>query len=211
MTQEEALELFAPLITATARKHPLLEEDVRQEASLAVCEAVAVIDSERSKGEIVNFVARAVLAAVSELVANDASMPVPRTTLRRYAEGELSPEMAAAVRSASSVESLSSFVEEGGAGLFGEEEHGLLERLKNVAPGAHDPVSDTATRNVDLHHALDTLTEREREVLTLSFGLDGSGDRSTREVAAELGISQPRVAVVQKRALGKLEEAMCPS
>ena len=52
------------------------------------------------------------------------------------------------------------------------------------------------------------LTEREREVITARYGLDGRAPRTQREVAAGLGISRSYISRIEKRALQKLEEAL---
>ena len=53
----------------------------------------------------------------------------------------------------------------------------------------------------------DCLTEREREVVTMRYGLGGKRPRTQREVAQKLGISRSYVSRIEKRALQKLEEA----
>lgn len=54
----------------------------------------------------------------------------------------------------------------------------------------------------------DCLTEREREVITMRYGLGGKMPRTQREVAKKLGISRSYVSRIEKRALEKLEEAI---
>ena len=53
----------------------------------------------------------------------------------------------------------------------------------------------------------DCLTEREREVVTMRYGLGGKRPRTQREVAQKLGISRSYVSRIEKRALQKMEEA----
>ncbi len=52
------------------------------------------------------------------------------------------------------------------------------------------------------------LTPREREIVSLRYGLGGLAPRTQREVAAKLGISRSYVSRIEKRALEKLEEAL---
>lgn len=52
------------------------------------------------------------------------------------------------------------------------------------------------------------LTEREAKVISLRYGLDGEGPRTQREVASSCGISRSYVSRLEKKALGKLREAM---
>ena len=52
------------------------------------------------------------------------------------------------------------------------------------------------------------LTEQEKQVIVLRYGLDGQTPRSQREVAQLTGISRSYVSRIEKRALGKLRQAM---
>jgi len=52
------------------------------------------------------------------------------------------------------------------------------------------------------------LTPREREIVSLRYGLGGHMPRTQREIAAKLGISRSYVSRIEKQALQKLEEAL---
>ena len=52
------------------------------------------------------------------------------------------------------------------------------------------------------------LTEQEKQVIVLRYGLDGQTPRRQREVAQLTGISRSYVSRIEKRALGKLRQAM---
>ena len=54
----------------------------------------------------------------------------------------------------------------------------------------------------------DCLTERERGIIVQRYGLDGRAPRTQREIAAESGISRSYVSRIEKKALGKLKEAL---
>ena len=54
----------------------------------------------------------------------------------------------------------------------------------------------------------EVLTEREKEILTLRYGLDGQGERTQKEVARLYGISRSYVSRIEKRALEKLRTAL---
>jgi RNA polymerase sigma factor (sigma-70 family) len=58
-----------------------------------------------------------------------------------------------------------------------------------------------------LHSLLSGLSERERHVLELRYGLDGD-ELSLRQVGERLGLSGERVRQLERRALGKLGAAM---
>ena len=46
----------------------------------------------------------------------------------------------------------------------------------------------------------EVLTEREKEILTLRYGLDGQGERTQKEVARLYGISRSYVSRIEKKA-----------
>jgi len=52
------------------------------------------------------------------------------------------------------------------------------------------------------------LTEREADIIRQRYGLGGRKPRTQRELAADYGISRSYVSRIEKRALGKLEEAL---
>ena len=52
------------------------------------------------------------------------------------------------------------------------------------------------------------LTEREADIIRQRYGLDGKKPRTQRELAAQLRISRSYGSRIEKRALGKLEEAL---
>ena len=54
----------------------------------------------------------------------------------------------------------------------------------------------------------EVLTPREREVISLRYGLNGQMPRTQREIAAKLGISRSYISRIEKRALEKLEDAL---
>ena len=52
------------------------------------------------------------------------------------------------------------------------------------------------------------LTEQEKQVIELRYGLDGSAPLRQREVADKTGISRSYVSRIEKRALEKLHKAL---
>ena len=52
------------------------------------------------------------------------------------------------------------------------------------------------------------LTEQEREVIRLRYGLNGAAPQRQREVAKHIGISRSYVSRIEKRALEKLKKAL---
>jgi RNA polymerase sporulation-specific sigma factor len=60
-----------------------------------------------------------------------------------------------------------------------------------------------------LHRLIrECLTDREAEIIRLRYGLGGTVPLTQREIASSFGISRSYVSRIEKRALGKLQEAM---
>ena len=101
--------------------------------------------------------------------------------------------------------SLSDLIETGADGtslslmdVVGEEED-LLEIISN------------RERVAQVRQAVeDALTDQERQVILLRYGLGGLKSCRQREVAQMLGISRSYVSRIEKRALGKLRKALEP-
>lgn len=67
------------------------------------------------------------------------------------------------------------------------------------------PIEDDVDRDL-LHTALRTLSPREREIITLRFGLGGGEERTQKEVADRLGISQSYISRLEKRIIQRLKK-----
>ena len=66
------------------------------------------------------------------------------------------------------------------------------------------PVEDDVDRQL-LASALDKLSDPERLIITLRFGLDGKEERTQKEVADQLGISQSYISRLEKRIISRLK------
>ena len=60
-------------------------------------------------------------------------------------------------------------------------------------------------QNNMLHQAIDTLKPREKETLSLRFGLNGYDELTQKEAAEKLGISQSYISRLEKRIIKKLK------
>ena len=88
---------------------------------------------------------------------------------------------------------------------------GAALSLMDVVCDDEDLLEQVSTREAvrDLRRALDAcLTEQERLVIRLRYGLDGAAPKRQREVAAVTGISRSYVSRIEKKALGKLRQAL---
>ena len=65
------------------------------------------------------------------------------------------------------------------------------------------PLEDDADRQM-LMNAVNTLAERERNIITLRFGLNGGSEYTQKEVADMMGISQSYISRLDKRIIIRL-------
>jgi RNA polymerase sporulation-specific sigma factor len=79
--------------------------------------------------------------------------------------------------------------------------------LSDILGTDADTVSAALEDDVDkklLRDAVARLTEREREIITLRFGLDGAREHTQKEVADAMGISQSYISRLEKRIISRL-------
>lgn len=93
--------------------------------------------------------------------------------------------------------SLNEPVDEEGEAEFGD----LLEQY--VIPDTDEAVLRESFEET-LREALAQLSEKERQILSLRFGLADDNPRTLREIGADLGISRERVRQIENQALAKL-------
>jgi RNA polymerase primary sigma factor len=86
----------------------------------------------------------------------------------------------------------------------GEEgETSFGELIPSDAPEPEEEV-EVSLRQQTVHHALERLPEREREVVKLRYGINGNDPTPLRETGRRLGISPERVRQIESRALQHL-------
>jgi RNA polymerase primary sigma factor len=69
------------------------------------------------------------------------------------------------------------------------------------------PPPDAASAQLlkeQINDVLDTLTEREKRVLQLRFGLEDGRSRTLEEVGGEFGVTRERIRQIEAKALRKL-------
>lgn len=57
-----------------------------------------------------------------------------------------------------------------------------------------------------IHLAISTLSQREREIITMRFALKGGKEMTQKEVADKLGISQSYISRLEKKIINRLKE-----
>lgn len=67
------------------------------------------------------------------------------------------------------------------------------------------PIEEDVDRSL-LATALESLSPRERQIITLRFGLGGGRERTQKEVADALGISQSYISRLEKRIISRLKK-----
>ena len=81
--------------------------------------------------------------------------------------------------------------------------------LSDILGTENDTVMKPIEADVDrqlLGAALEKLDERERQIITMRFGLDGRPERTQKEVADQLGISQYYISRLEKRIISRLKK-----
>jgi len=87
---------------------------------------------------------------------------------------------------------------------IGNEGHEFGELIADkITPRSEDAVADSYI-GADIQKSLDVLSEKEKKVITLAFGLDGDDPMPTREIAQNIGTTTTSISQIKKRAIVKL-------
>ncbi|RYL95411.1 RNA polymerase sporulation sigma factor SigE [Sporolactobacillus sp. THM7-4] len=81
--------------------------------------------------------------------------------------------------------------------------------LSDVLGTANDVTTKDMEREVDrtlLQRAMLMLNDREKEIMTLRFGLGGGKEKTQKDVADQLGISQSYISRLEKRIIKRLKK-----
>lgn len=84
--------------------------------------------------------------------------------------------------------------------------------LSDVLGTENDLISKPIEEQVDrqlLHLAMGRLTSREKVIMELRFGLDNGVEKTQKEVADRLGISQSYISRLEKRIIRRLRKEFC--
>jgi RNA polymerase primary sigma factor len=81
--------------------------------------------------------------------------------------------------------------------------------LGHLLPDKHLPLPEDAAQSVSrtaaLADCLDSLTDRQRTVLELRYGLDGERPRTLDEIGLVISVTRERVRQIEKQSLTQLE------
>ena len=69
------------------------------------------------------------------------------------------------------------------------------------------PLEDVTDREI-LRASLENLSPREKQIISMRYGLDGSDGLTQKEVAEKLGISQSYISRLEKRIITRLRREM---
>ncbi len=83
------------------------------------------------------------------------------------------------------------------------EENTLLDVLGNKEPNTDSLLIDESLAE-EIRRSLSSLTEREREIVTLFFGLGGSSPFSLEEIGEKFSLTRERVRQIKDKALQRL-------
>ena len=86
----------------------------------------------------------------------------------------------------------------------GETDNTLLDVLEDHSqPSPDQPMLDNTLRR-DIAKALDTLTSRQAEVITLYFGLGSDNDMTLEQIGARFSLTRERIRQIKEKAITRL-------
>ncbi len=91
---------------------------------------------------------------------------------------------------------------------MGEDDFSLSDLLEDQAAVAPSEAAARAMLNEAVNQALVELTERERKVVRLRFGLDDGEMHTLEEVGREFGVTRERIRQIESKTLAKLRHPM---
>jgi RNA polymerase primary sigma factor len=92
-----------------------------------------------------------------------------------------------------------------------DEETELLHFIEDATAEAPAETALASMLQEDLRSVLDTLSERERRVLELRFGLADGRPRTLEEIGKEFNLTRERIRQIEAKALAKLRHPSAPA
>ena len=143
------------------------------------------------------------IGTIGLIKAINTYQPAKNIKLATYASRCIENEILMHLRKTANLKSEVSFDEPLNTDWDGNE---LL--LSDILGTESDLVMKPIEADVDrklLFDALEKLDDRERQIITMRFGLDGQQERTQKEVADRLGISQSYISRLEKRIISRLK------
>ena len=195
LTREEEAEAIAKLSQGDAEARQLLiERNLR----------LVVYIARRFENTGINLEDLISIGTIGLIKAVGTYQPAKSIKLATYASRCIENEILMYLRKTASQKTELSFDEPLNTDWDGNE---LL--LSDVLGTESDLVMRPIEADVDrqlLRQAMEQLDPRERQIITLRFGLDGRRERTQKEVADQLGISQPYISRLEKRIIARLKK-----
>jgi RNA polymerase primary sigma factor len=91
---------------------------------------------------------------------------------------------------------------------MGEDDFSLSDLIEDEAAVAPSEAAARAMLNEAVNQALAELSERERRVVRMRFGLDDGEMRTLEEVGREFGVTRERIRQIESKTLAKLRHPM---
>jgi len=129
--------------------------------------------------------------------------PEKKIKLATYASRCIENEILMHLRKTASLKSEISFDEPLNTDWDGNEL--LLSDILGTEPDSVIRPIEDETDKILLLNALDTLSEKERTIIKMRFGLYGEPEKTQKEVADALGISQSYISRLEKRIISRLK------
>lgn len=176
-------------------KHLLIERNLRLVAHIAR----KYVSADEEMEDLIS------IGTIGLIKAVDSFDPEKNSRLAAYAARCIDNELLMMLRSKKKTSREISLFEPIGTDREGNE-ISLLDVMEQEQPDIVEEM-EKARHLGALYGLLDSeLTDREREVLTLRYGLGGGREVTQKEIGEKLGISRSYVSRIEKKALGKLQE-----
>ena len=94
---------------------------------------------------------------------------------------------------------------EQGASITENKELTLAEIIEDEKQNVERSVIDIELKN-DINRALQILKEKEKNVITLRFGLENSKKKTLEEIGESYGVTKECIRQIEKRALNKIAQ-----
>ncbi len=82
----------------------------------------------------------------------------------------------------------------------------VADFIEDDAQGPEEALLDSALKD-DVRRLLSTLSEREREIIEMRYGLEGQIPMSLKEIGELYNLTKERIRQIEKRALDRLKES----